>query len=677
MKRSVLLSLTGITLQTFVFLITVQASSQLRDIPHGGGANGVESARSASVDPPRHEPGVNILVNPDGSGDVATIREALLISTLGDTILLGPGVFTGVDNHGIHTQTPCTIRSIAGPESTIIDCEGGPYGFAFGEFYPGDRACSEQRPPDSDRRAPADAVWDEPYTVEGVTIRNVGGGEWSSVAIYVDWELCVIRNCVISEIRGNGLYIDWFPLEMSHSIVEKCDKTGVVGSATLTDCTIRLNGAGVVALGATLTRCSITDNEGCAIEAEGGANITDCDISRNGGGALIAYDGPTSITNSRIQENGGTKTGVVSASDFLVFENNLVVHNSGSVLRFDSMFGWGHEEFCANIVGNTFVNNDGVGKPLLQIYETAAAIDRNIFAFNAVPNLLGLENATAAFTRNDVFPYITADSLLVDPAQGNFSADPWFCNGFADDYTLQNGSPCLPENNPDGVLIGALGQGCTALEPVLNITPSVLGGQLRGAMKAMVALDDGVDVTDIDPATIRLGGVLAPETVDPPGGGAKSKFTVEFQRPDVLGLLLPVTRGEVRRVCLTAQTHDGRALRATGAVTISHVDGLPESSDDDATWLSSTPAIIPGIASVTPNPFNPTTRIRFGVVHEGPVDLTVYDVAGRVVERLVHDTMPAGNHEVTWSAGGVASGVYFARLTSPEGNHTTKLVVMK
>jgi hypothetical protein len=39
--------------------------------------------------------------------------------------------------------------------------------------------------------------------------------------------------------------------------------------------------------------------------------------------------------------------------------------------------------------------------------------------------------------------------------------------------------------------------------------------------------------------------------------------------------------------------------------------------------------------------------------------------------------MPAGDHEVTWDAGGIASGVYFARLTTPEGSYTTKLVVMK
>jgi hypothetical protein len=46
---------------------------------------------------------------------------------------------------------------------------------------------------------------------------------------------------------------------------------------------------------------------------------------------------------------------------------------------------------------------------------------------------------------------------------GNFSADPLFCDAEGGDFTLSAESPCLPGNHPDGVdcgLIGAFGQGC-------------------------------------------------------------------------------------------------------------------------------------------------------------------------------------------------------------------------
>ena len=88
-------------------------------------------------------------------------------------------------------------------------------------------------------------------------------------------------------------------------------------------------------------------------------------------------------------------------------------------------------------------------------------------------------------------------------------------------------------------------------------------------------------------------------------------------------------------------------------------------------------AAAPGIHAVSPNPFNPVTRIRFGITKFGHVILTVHDVTGRVVERLVDGRMPAGVHEVTWGAGDVPSGVYFARLVTPGGTYTRKLVVAK
>ncbi len=51
-----------------------------------------------------------------------------------------------------------------------------------------------------------------------------------------------------------------------------------------------------------------------------------------------------------------------------------------------------------------------------------------------------------------------AEFLDVD---GNFSLDPMFCDVEVGNLALWEGSPCLPENSPGGVLVGALGQGCT------------------------------------------------------------------------------------------------------------------------------------------------------------------------------------------------------------------------
>jgi N-acetylmuramoyl-L-alanine amidase len=67
-----------------------------------------------------------------------------------------------------------------------------------------------------------------------------------------------------------------------------------------------------------------------------------------------------------------------------------------------------------------------------------------------------------------------------------------------------------------------------------------------------------------------------------------------------------------------------------------------------------------------PNPFNPSTRLSYDLAAAGSVTLTVYDLLGREVRRLVNGQQSAGRHTVEWDGSGVAaktsSGVYIARL---------------
>jgi hypothetical protein len=64
-----------------------------------------------------------------------------------------------------------------------------------------------------------------------------------------------------------------------------------------------------------------------------------------------------------------------------------------------------------------------------------------------------------------------------------------------------------------------------------------------------------------------------------------------------------------------------------------------------------------------PNPFNPSTQIKFDLPEAGFVSLAVYDVLGRKVVELVNEYREAGYHTATWNAVNVSSGVYFARFT--------------
>jgi hypothetical protein len=63
-----------------------------------------------------------------------------------------------------------------------------------------------------------------------------------------------------------------------------------------------------------------------------------------------------------------------------------------------------------------------------------------------------------------------------------------------------------------------------------------------------------------------------------------------------------------------------------------------------------------------PNPFNPSTNVSFVISHLSFVELTVFDVLGRVVSTLVNEVKQPGEYTVTWDASGMPSGVYFYRL---------------
>ena len=79
-----------------------------------------------------------------------------------------------------------------------------------------------------------------------------------------------------------------------------------------------------------------------------------------------------------------------------------------------------------------------------------------------------------------------------------------------------------------------------------------------------------------------------------------------------------------------------------------------------------------------PNPFNPITEITYTIPLSGEVSLTIYDIRGREVEKLIEGQQSPGKHTITWNAENLPSGLYFARLSTANGRvQTRKLVLMK
>jgi len=121
---------------------------------------------------------------------------------------------------------------------------------------------------------------------------------------------------------------------------------------------------------------------------------------------------------------------------------------------------------------------------------------------------------------------------------------------------------------------------------------------------------------------------------------------------------------------------------STWRVTAVDAFGNQSMQDGSALHISnaSDPSLIPSTATLQtafPNPFNPTTTLRFSTPKDGQVNLEIFDPAGRRVHTLHEGFMVRGWHEITWQATDSASGVYFAKLRTGGTTCGIKLILIK
>ena len=78
-----------------------------------------------------------------------------------------------------------------------------------------------------------------------------------------------------------------------------------------------------------------------------------------------------------------------------------------------------------------------------------------------------------------------------------------------------------------------------------------------------------------------------------------------------------------------------------------------------------------------PNPFNPSTTIRYGLPNRSQVNLTVFNTLGQQVTQLVNAEMEAGSHEVKFDGSGLASGVYLYRMQAGSYVETRRFLLVR
>lgn len=78
-----------------------------------------------------------------------------------------------------------------------------------------------------------------------------------------------------------------------------------------------------------------------------------------------------------------------------------------------------------------------------------------------------------------------------------------------------------------------------------------------------------------------------------------------------------------------------------------------------------------------PNPFNPSTTIKYDVPNNSFVKITIYDILGKEITKLINEQMSAGRYESKWDASNYSSGTYLYKFESNDFVDIKKMVLIK
>jgi hypothetical protein len=355
-----------------------------------------------------------IYVNVEGNGDYPTIEAAIDSAKVGDLILVGPGRYTWANQatgdllHGLihvpRNYTDFEVRSIAGPEATILDSQnhgkvmsvtGGSWGEPGNYEYAG-------------------------ITIDGFTFTNgrAKAAEpnpdegWSGGGLNLHLTDTVVRNCIFTgneATEGGGLWC------------------GGQGDAVIENCVFENNqgkyGGGIM-----------------LINSEPRITVRDCTIRGNHatfrGGGIYAYHVTATLENLLIVGNDSSDKGGG------IFFSSL---NSGC-----EMIRCTVADNDANLGSAIMLDNT----PELQ----ELRIESSLMAFNTGSAPFSLVvNSWVEIGCTLVFGHDQGNQLPSNSTDlgGNLEIDPLFHDRV--DYLLQVDSPCLPGNHPDGADCGVIG----------------------------------------------------------------------------------------------------------------------------------------------------------------------------------------------------------------------------
>lgn len=229
---------------------------------------------------------------------------------------------------------------------------------------------------------------------------------------------------------------------------------------------------------------------------------------------------------------------------------------------------------------------------------------------------------------------------------------------------------------------------CSAVRD--QIEPCITGNGAGGALIAWE--DDRPDwFSDIYAHQVEFDGTTETEllswSVSPEGTVVKIAWTLNNVESDTELTLCRIDQ----RSNMTAEIEGALIHRMESEFTAVDIDAEPgrtyiyrltvEDSSGERILFESDPVSIPALPVTlfqnSPNPFNPSTTIRYFLPEGARVSIEIFDVSGRLVEVIANGEKGSGYHEMTWSAPSRASGIYFCLLRAGKVSISRKMVLLR
>jgi len=389
---------------------------------------------------------------------------------------------------------------------------------------------------------------------------------------------------------------------------------------------------------------------------------------------------------------------VISESNNITFKKNLFLGNSNPN-NWSRVF-WVIKDTSVTIINNTFSEFDMAAgssesetSHIIGINDSGESLDIDI-RNNIFWNISDTTNACVI--RNYSGSDITIEynniqggydeiygSFSLGP--GNINEDPLFTDSENGDYTLQLGSPCIDTGDPDSPLdsdgtradMGAFEAINDCLKPFNVLYPTV----------------SDTFSSHIDSNT-EIG--FTWEGCNDVDGDITYRLTIELE---FFGNTYTDTYDDIidTSISITANNLDAllSGLNLEESIMYYYVQAYDEEYTVDSdtgqfvlsrSFLSTiNNDVVPQVFALHqnhPNPFNPFTTLKYDLPEDALVNITIYDMMGRIVKTMVNSQQNAGFKSVQWNASNdkgspVSAGLYLYTIQAGEFRQTKKMVLLK